>query len=407
MVSLEEDNLEAKIRGSQILTYSSSLLTEQVIRYRKGQRWSEIDLFLIEQYGIQYKKEISMLTSLIASARRYGLKGAYISLHKENYTAANKLTGQGVSYTKTRKLLSLLDSDGYITLYVGYYDTKNEVGVKSFFICEEKMNDLWEGVDTSTAMKREEDTIVVRDSKTKENLPTRQFRGIALLREDLQKYNSLLSRHSVSIDSQEVNISYKRVFHDCLQSSGRYYSNSSFQTIGKEHRANIIIDDCETVELDYSAMHPRLLYTLDGISLPQSFYPYYVEGVEKSVSKICGLMLLYNDNKRNAINAARQHFERNGIAVENISEIISTLIENNKRISKHFFHRDMWKGLQFLDSSIATEVLQMCISRNIVALPYHDSFRVKREDKEILKGIMFEGWKRVMKTTNNCVVEEK
>ena len=57
--------------------------------------------------------------------------------------------------------------------------------------------------------------------------------------------------------------------------------------------------------------------------------------------------------------------------------------------------------------SIATEVLQMCISRNIVVLSYHDSFRVKREDKEILKGIMFEGWKRVMKTTNNCVVEEK
>ena len=118
MVSLEEESLEAKIRGSQILTYSSSLLTEQVIRYRKGQRWNEIDLFLIEHYGIQYKKEISMLTSLIASARRYGLRGAHISLDKNSYTAANKLTGQGVSYTKTRKLLSLLDSDEYITLYV-------------------------------------------------------------------------------------------------------------------------------------------------------------------------------------------------------------------------------------------------------------------------------------------------
>ena len=217
----------------------------------------------------------------------------------------------------------------------------------------------------------------------------------------------MLSNHSVAINGQDVHLSYKRVYHDNLQSSGRYYSNSSFQTIGKENRTRILIDDSETVELDYSSMHLRLLYTQEGIELEQSFYPYYVEGVDKSVSKICGLMLLYNDNKRNAINAARQHFERSSIVVENVSEIINYLLESNKRISKHFFQRDMWKGLQFLDSSVATEVLQMCISRNIVALPYHDSFRVKREDKEILKGIMFEGWKRVMKTTNNCVVEEK
>ena len=407
MILLKENDLDSLVKGSQILTYSSSLLISQVIRYRKRQKWWMVDEYLTQEYGEQYKKEIGMITSLIAASRRYGLKGSYVSLDRNSYTAANKLTHQGISYRKTRRLLDLLDTDHYITLYVGYYDPYAEIGQRSFFICEEKMNDLWEGVDVSSAMKREEDTIIVRDSTTKEELPTRQFKGITVLREDLLKYNKMLSNHSVAINGQDVHLSYKRVYHDNLQSSGRYYSNSSFQTIGKENRTRILIDDSETVELDYSSMHLRLLYTQEGIELEQSFYPYYVEGVDKSVSKICGLMLLYNDNKRNAINAARQHFERSSIVVENVSEIINYLLESNKRISKHFFHRDMWKGLQFLDSSIATEVLQMCISRNIVALPYHDSFRVKREDKEILKGIMFEGWKRVMKTTNNCVVEEK
>ena len=79
------------------------------------------------------------------------------------------------------------------------------------------------------------------------------------------------SRNTLSqVDGETVDLSYKRVFHDNLKGSGRYYSNNSFRTIKKEHRAEILIDNLPTAELDYSAIHPRILYTLEGIPFARS-----------------------------------------------------------------------------------------------------------------------------------------
>ena len=405
MISLKEnDSLDVQIKGSQIMTYSSSILHTEVIRYRKKTSWGCVDSVLTEEFGIQYKKEVSMITSLIASARRYGLFGAYISLHKDDYSAANKLTHQGISYIKSVRLLHLLDEAGYITLYVGYYDVQNECGVKSFFICNDKMNTLWEGVDTSKAMKREEDTIIVRDSETKENLPTRQFKGIKLLRSDLQRYNELLSKNNISIDGQDVSISYKRVFHDNLSFSGRYYTNSTFQTIEKEHRPSIKMNGIQTIELDYSSMHPRILYSLEGYSLNKEFSPYEIDGVDRSIVKLCMLMMLYSCDK---LQAQRAIFSKLKIPWTDTVDIVNKIEEHNSLIANRFYTKDLWKVLQNYDSRIATNVLMACIERRICVLPYHDSFRVLEGDKEILRGMMFEAWKKEIGNTNNCVVEEK
>ena len=102
VIQMKEElyKLDSAIKGSMILNYSNELLATEVIRYRTKQKWSGVDSVLIERYGVQYKKEISMITSLIASSRRYGLKGCQVSLHEAHYTAANKLTRQGISYTK-------------------------------------------------------------------------------------------------------------------------------------------------------------------------------------------------------------------------------------------------------------------------------------------------------------------
>ena len=73
-------------------------------------------------------------------------------------------------------------------------------------------------------------------------------------------------------------LNYKRVFHDNLNTSGRWYSNNSFQTIAKEQRKNITINGKATVELDYSAIHPRILYCLEKKVVDKEFSPYAVGG---------------------------------------------------------------------------------------------------------------------------------
>lgn len=388
-----------------MLTYSNEVLKKEVIRYRKGQKWKSVDEELTLRYGHEYIKEIGMVNGLVASSRRYGLKGSEVSLHKDSYTQANKITKQGISYTKTRKLLTQMDADGLITLYVGYWDVQDESGVSSFFIVNPEYEEMWEGIDVSSAMKKEEDTIVIRDSKTKVSLPTRSFRGVRLLREDLEKYNKILSKHVVEVGEEVVDVSYKRVFHDNLKGSGRYYSNNSFQTIEKEIRTDIKINGAQTIELDYSAIHPRILYSLEGIKLDKGWSPYAASlNVERDVLKVGLLILFYSKNRQSAIHEISTKMKRQYSEADNI---VRALEEHNKDISQHFYQKDMWKALQHYDSLIASEVLALCIHRNIIALPYHDSFRVEEGYKEILLGIMYDGWRRVVGDTSNCVVECK
>lgn len=75
----EDNSLLTSIRSCQVFTFSQDVLTSQVIRYRKGQKWKAVDDNLIARYGKGYYKEISMVNTLAATAKRYSLKGSRVS----------------------------------------------------------------------------------------------------------------------------------------------------------------------------------------------------------------------------------------------------------------------------------------------------------------------------------------
>lgn len=391
----QEDEIDILINGMSVFVLGS-----KVIAYKESQRWNNVVLSLQSSYGDKYKKEIKLLCTLSAAALRHNLKGSQISLDKNNYIAANKLTNQGVSYQRMKELLTQLDEDRMIDLYVGF---KNKIeGMPSFFIILPPFMSLWEGIDVSKAPAIEYDTIVVRDTESKECLDTRSFKGIVVLRQALDRFNSMLKNCEVMIEGKKVDVlSYKRVFHDNLNTSGRYYSNNSFQTIPKAFRQTITIDGNNTVELDYTAMHPRILYCLEGIALDREFSPYIVAGYDRNITKFAMLAMLYNTNKLSAKRTIKNHTR---LSWEDVETIIERIENNNIPILKYFYNKGMWGVLQYKDSLIASHVISACAERNIVVLPYHDSFRVIEGHEEILKGIMFEAWNKVLGTTNNCVV---
>lgn len=402
----ETNTLLTSIRGCQVLTYSDDVLKQQVIRYRKNQRWSGVDDVLVSKYGAKYYKEIGMINTLVATAKRHGLKGSVISLNQNNYTAANKLTKQGISFSRTHSLIHKMDEDGLITLFLGYRDAHTGEGQSSFFITMPEYDELWEGVDTSSAMARQEEDIIIRDSKTKESLSTRPFQGITLLRQDLNAYNKMMSQHIITINGEPLDVSYKRVFHDSLKGGGRYYSNNGVQLLKKAHREDILIDGIKTAELDYSATHPRILYTLDGHILSKGWSPYDPEEctLPREIRKLALIIMLYARDKHSATFELSRQAE---MLYEEAKELIGELEEHNDRIKQHFYKKDLWKALQHYDSRIASDVLATCMERNICVLPYHDSFRVEEGSAEILYGVLYESWKRVLGNTNNCVVERK
>jgi hypothetical protein len=147
------------------------------------------------------------------------------------------------------------------------------------------------------------------------------------------------------------------------------------------------------------------LYSLEGIRLDKAWSPYAAPiNVERDILKVSLLILFYSKNRQSAIH---EIWTKMKLQYADAEKIVKALEEHNKSISQYFYQKDMWKALQHYDSLIASEVLSMCIHRNIIALPYHDSFRVEEGYKEILMGVMYESWRRVVGDTGNCVVECK
>lgn len=397
-----EDEVEVVIKSSRAIEVVSP---SSVIRVRKGQKWEPIIQTITEEVGHQYLKEVNMLCSLIAMALRYNRLGSQVSLDRNAFSAANRLTRQGLSYRKTKRLLPLLEELGYIELYIGYYNVEKGYGVPSFFLITEKMRDLWQDIDLSSAPKRDEPDVIVRDSLTKEDKPTRGMRGIVLLREDLNAYNQLLRNSHISIQGEELPTEYKRVYHDTLQGGGRYYSINALQTLPKGERPLIKINGYDTVELDFSSMHPRVLYSLEYIQLHPAFSPYNIAGVTREEAKQACLCLLYSTSRLGAIRALVHgkyvsSFER--------AEIVVALVErHNKAITKYFGKSEMWKVLQHIDSKIASHVLTAMVARKLPVLPWHDSFVAELYNEPILRGLMFDAWRRELGSTVNCVVEQK
>ena len=63
-----------------------------------------------------------------------------------------------------------------------------------------------------------------------------------------------------------------RIYND--DKCGRWYQKGglSYQQLSGEERVQILLNDSEVIELDYSAMHPHLLYAWEGQQCPSDFY---------------------------------------------------------------------------------------------------------------------------------------
>jgi hypothetical protein len=76
-----------------------------------------------------------------------------------------------------------------------------------------------------------------------------------------------------------------RVFNDgSFERGGRFYGGW-WMTLSKVDRARLLINSQPVVELDYSGLHPRLIYDLAGLPRPFDFEPYSLPGRLASVPR--------------------------------------------------------------------------------------------------------------------------
>lgn len=185
----------------------------------------------------------------------------------------------------------------------------------------------------------------------------------------------------------------RRVFKESYVRGGRFYG-AVYQHFNKRLRKFIRIDGEETVELDYSAMHLRMLY--HSLKIDYKEDPYATpSGKGREYFKKIALITINSSNRTECIHAIKKELIGMGrnIDLKGAEKLLDVFMSMHPKISKYFYS-GKWAQLQFADSTIMHNILKSLTELNIVGLPIHDSIIVQKRHRYIVKQLMIEKYKK-------------
>ena len=192
-----------------------------------------------------------------------------------------------------------------------------------------------------------------------------------------------------------------RVFNiESFDCGGRFYGASHLELPKEIRKRHITINRNPTVELDYAALHIRMLYHLIGI--PYMDDPYTVlcdSDEERKIFKLAQLIAINALDEKKAIMAIRNEFRKKGIKYDLTNESIGKLLTRFKKVHHpiaKYIHTGKGRELQNLDSQITEIILMDLMNKNISVLPVHDSYIVEEGYQGILAEKMVEAYEKVM-----------
>lgn len=205
-------------------------------------------------------------------------------------------------------------------------------------------------------------------------------------------------------------ISLYRSFKGNWGRGGRIYGGW-WMNIPKTERRLITIDGEGTIELDYSQLHPTLLFARQGIRL--SFDPYAFAGYSGDTFRDMGKRTfgrlinrwkagkhpwqgsrfqsgnaLDGDAKPLLLQASKE--DKSALPPGLTFQQYLALLQSHLAPIAEWFGSDAGMTLQREDSDLAVSILQRLDQAGIVSLPVHDSFIVKQSEATTLRQIMTE-----------------
>ena len=308
----------------------------------------------------------------------------YLQKLKDGYFDQDVGRGQRETYTLTDQLLN----------YFGF-GTGQSIDSKRLF------NELI--VSTELYSDPEPVKISKRDSSTKlqsVSLP-KKTRKLTSITRRLAAINQRLTNHWIDLDLtnsqwEEVHNGWTdkrgefhafnftkrrlyRIYHDDgLLTGGRFYGGW-WQEIPKRFRGHIVVDNVDTIECDFSGLHPSILYAEKGEEIPTDAYSPIAGADHRDTIKRCFNAML-NAKKPMAHPPSGVDIRPIGLSWQDLVERITT---HHAPIKKHFFTgAGLW--LMRKDSDLAEQMMLLFVMRRKICLPVHDSFIVQETDGEQL-----------------------
>jgi hypothetical protein len=233
--------------------------------------------------------------------------------------------------------------------------------------------------------------LVLRDA-AKKPLPIADSDDVQNMRLRLQRINAMLNHHWADLDISDgdferlatrlaaddnktiLDLSRRtvtRIFNNgSLDQGGRFYG-AWWMNVPSEYRSKITLDGKPAVEVDFSGMHGRMIYHLEGLEPPDDPYDLgkgeYARGQAKKAFNA-----LLNSGPRQI-----RQFDDYDATLTGYSwkQFLKALEQKNAPVTR-YFRTGIGLQLQRRDSDIAERVLLHFAEIGAACLPVHDSFLV-------------------------------
>ena len=367
-----------------------------------------------------------------------------LSLSQSRYKKRDAAKINTVGYRTMNDAVQALERLGWIFMKKGYLTGSGKnIPTKLMPTGEllkvfQKKGVAWQELQTAA----DQGLIILKDydPKTKEKrvIPTPDTRKVRLMRSNLKEINTFLSQHAICLHRNDKNLSalaekmsqdsYStewfdnkpikkarlfnfshtamiRIFARSSMSKGGRFYGGWWQYIPREERKYITIDGMGTIEIDYSEMHPRLLYLELGLKPPKGdLYDLNI--------RVEGLPFDSENERYRAIREVVKRYinalinDENGFykLPKSDQEIIGMDTKQLRElvIKKHpKIHDSLGAGrglsFQYFDSQIAERVMLILLEKNIVCLPIHDSFICQFHHAKDLHEAMTTAYQMVLK----------
>ena len=223
----------------------------------------------------------------------------------------------------------------------------------------------------------------------------------------LKDYDSLMREVDIQLGTQMVYpalTSMTRIFsRGDMKLGGRFYS--SIQTMKSEARKYLRFDGDPVIEIDYSSIHPTMLYDYEQQLMNGD--PYSIDGFARSDVKVAFNIMLNRNGGASQTSAAKTIAEEIHCSREDAQAIEQSIVEKHQSLSK-YFNSDSGLGLQRKDSKLALYILKhfiQTLKRPIIMI--HDSAIVSVRDTESLILTMKAAYETVIKDKHNFNVAFK
>ena len=213
----------------------------------------------------------------------------------------------------------------------------------------------------------------------------------------LKAYDDLMQTADVTVGTHTIHpaqASLTRIFsRGTLDLGGRFYS--SLQNLKSEARKYIRLNGEPTVEMDFSAIHPNMIYDLTrGAKLESDAYT--IDGWERDTVKTAFNIMLNRNGGAKRSSAKNTIAEETNLTVSEAEALEYEILSKHQSI-QHYFNSDSGLKLQQIDSEIMYRILRYFVrTLKRPVIPIHDSAVISVRDVESLRLAMESAYAAVM-----------